>query len=91
MDRAPELVGKGADFYKLARKRHIGLDYAEPDRHNQIAPVDIEMRELEKRTRAKMVRWNVPSRMWDYALVHAAGDFSSRSVTKIGQFTISPT
>ena len=72
MDRAPELVGKGTAFYKLARKRHIGLTYAEPERKNQIAPVDTEMRELQKRTRSKMVRKNVPSRMWDYALVHTA-------------------
>ena len=72
MDRAPELVGKGTDFYKLARKRHIDLTYAEPERKNQISPVDVEIRELQKRTRSKMVRKNVPSRMWDYALVHTA-------------------
>ncbi len=72
MDRAPELVGKGTDFYKLAKKRHIGLDCAKPEHHNQIAPVDTEMRELKKHKRAKLVCWNVPSRMWDYALVHAA-------------------
>ena len=72
MDRAPELVGKGTDFYRLARKRHIDLTYAEPERKNQISPVDVEIRELQKRTRSKMVRKNVPSRMWDYALVHTA-------------------
>ncbi|KAL7474524.1 hypothetical protein ACHAW6_000494 [Cyclotella cf. meneghiniana] len=59
-------------FYKLANRRHIGLDYAKPEHHNQIAPVDTEMRELKKHTRAKMVHWNVPSWMWDYALVHAS-------------------
>ncbi|KAL7477966.1 hypothetical protein ACHAW6_003753 [Cyclotella cf. meneghiniana] len=47
MDRAPELIGRGTDFYKLAKKRHIGLDYAKPECHNQIAPVDTEMRELK--------------------------------------------
>ena len=48
------------------------MTYAEPERKNQIAPVDTEMRELQKRTRSKMIRKNVPSRMWDYALVHTA-------------------
>ena len=71
-DRAPELVGKGTPFYKHARKRHIDLTYAEPDRKNQISAIDTEIRELKKRTRSKMVRRNVPSRMWDYALVHSA-------------------
>ncbi|KAL7484489.1 hypothetical protein ACHAW6_010126 [Cyclotella cf. meneghiniana] len=67
-DSAPELVGKGTDFYKLACKRHIDLTHAELK--NQISLVDMEIRELQKRTHSKMLRRNVPSRMWDYALVH---------------------
>ena len=43
MDRALELVGKGTDFYKLARKRHINLTYAGLERENQISPVDVKI------------------------------------------------
>lgn len=54
-DRAPELCGKGSSFYKYARKQHIDLTYAEPDRKNQISAIDTEIRQLKKRTRSKMV------------------------------------
>ena len=69
-DRAKELVGRNTEFNKYERKRHINLTYAEPYRKNQIWPVDLEMRELKKRVRNKMVQKNVPSRAWDFALTH---------------------
>ena len=71
-DRAPELVGHTTPFLKLARKQHIDLMYAEPEQVNQIHKVDIEMRELKKRCRNKMIHKNVPKRLWDFALVHTA-------------------
>jgi hypothetical protein len=71
-DRAPELIGRNSEFYTLARKKRIDLSYAEPERKNQIWPVDLEIRELKKQVRNKMVCNNVPSRMWDVALSHQA-------------------
>ena len=81
-DRAPELVGRATPFLHLARKRHIDLTYAEPERVNQIHKVDIEMRELKKRCRNKMIHKNAPKRVWDFALVHTA---------KLMQFVPRPT
>jgi hypothetical protein len=81
-DRAPELVGRNTPFLKLARKRHIDLTYAEPERVNQIHKVDLEMRELKKRCRSKMIHTNAPKRVWDFALVHTA---------KLMQFVPRPT
>ena len=71
-DRASELVGRATLFLKLARKRHINLKYAEPERVNQIHKVDIEMRKLKKRCRNKMIHKNAPKRVWDFARVHIA-------------------
>jgi hypothetical protein len=71
-DRAGELVGRTSDFYKLARKKHINLTYAEPERKNQIWPVDLEIRELKKRVKNKMRTKNAPARVWDFCLVHQA-------------------
>ena len=64
------MVGRNTDFYKYAKKRHINLTYEEPYRKNQIWPVDLEMRELKKHVRNKMVRRNVPGRAWDFAFTH---------------------
>ena len=63
-DRVKELVGRNTEFHKYARKRHINLTYPEPYRKNQIWSVDLEMRELKKRVRNKMVRRNIPGRVW---------------------------
>ena len=73
-DRAGELVGGTSDFYKLARKKHINLTYADSEIKNQIWPVDLEIRELKmkKRGKNKMRAKNVPARAWNFCLVHQA-------------------
>ena len=71
-DRAPEFCGPNTVFLDTARKKGIDLTYAEPERKNQIAPIDIEMRELRKRTHNKMAARNVPRRLWDWCLEHQA-------------------
>ena len=43
---------------------------AKPERKNQIAPIDVEIREPRKRTHDKMKSTNTPRMLWDYCLVH---------------------
>ena len=59
-------------FLDTAKKKGIDLTYSEPERKNQIAPIDIEMRELRKRTHNKMAAKSVPKRLWDWCLEHQA-------------------
>lgn len=54
-DRAPKLVGCNSEFYKPAHKRYMDLTYAKPKHKNQIWCVDLEIRELKKCARNKMV------------------------------------
>ena len=69
-DRAPEFCGRSTAFLANAKKRGIDLTYAEPERKNQISPIDVEIREIRKRTHNKMKAKNVPRRLWDYCLAH---------------------
>ena len=69
-DRAPEFCGRSTQFLANAKKRGIDLTYAEPERKNQISPIDVEIREIRKRTHNKMKGRNVPRRLWDYCLTH---------------------
>ena len=71
-DRAPEFCGPNTVFLDTAKKKGIDLTYSEPERKNQIAPIDIEMRELRKRTHNKMAARSVPKRLWDWCLEHQA-------------------
>ena len=76
-DRAKEFCGRGSDFLKTAQGKGIDLTYAEPERKNEIAPVDLEIREIRKLTHQKMVANNIPERLWDFTLMHS---------TKVRQF-----
>ena len=46
IDKAPELCGQNSEFLKSAKRKGIYLNYAEPERKNQIAPIDVDIREL---------------------------------------------
>ena len=71
-DRAPEFCGPSTIFLDTAKKKGIDLTYSEPERKNQIAPIDIEIRELRKRTHDKLASKNAPRRLWDWCLQHQA-------------------
>ena len=69
-DRAPEFCGRSTQFLHNAKKRGIDLTYSEPERKNQISPLDVEVREIRKRTHNKLKTKNAPRRVWDYCLAH---------------------
>ena len=69
-DRAPEFCGRNYEFLKSAKLKGIYLTYSEPERKNQIAPIDVEIIELGRLTHNKMESMNTPRRFWDYCLVH---------------------
>ena len=71
-DRTPEFSGKNSEFLKYFKQKGIELSYAEPERKNQISPIDVEIREPRKRTHKKMKATNTPRRLWDNCLVHQA-------------------
>ena len=76
-DRAGEFCGRNSEFLKTAKSKGIDLTYAEAERKNQIAPVDLEIREIRKLTHQKMVSKNIPERLWDFTFRHS---------TKVRQF-----
>jgi hypothetical protein len=53
-NRAPEFCGRNTNFHKVAHRKGINLTYAEPESKNQISPVDVEIREIRKRTQNKL-------------------------------------
>lgn len=69
-DRAPEFCGRNTDFHKVAKRKGIDLRYAEPGSKNQISPIDVEMREIRKRTDNKLKSKRAPRRLWDFCLTH---------------------
>lgn len=71
-DRAPEFCGRNTEYHKVARRKGINLTYAEPERKNQISPIDVEIRELRKRTNNKLRTKRAPRRLWDYCAKHQA-------------------
>ena len=59
-DKSPELCGRNSEYLKYAKQKGIYMTYAEPERRNQISPVDVEIRELRKRTHKKIKATNTP-------------------------------
>ncbi len=76
-DRAPEFCGQNSQFLSNAKNKGINLTYSEPECKNQIWKVDIEVRELRKRTHNKMTSKNAPSRTWDFCIKHASKSCNS--------------
>ena len=71
-DRDPEFCGKNSEFLESAKRKGIDLTYAEPERKNQIVPIDVEIRELRKCNHDKMKSTNTPRKLWGYCLLHQA-------------------
>ena len=69
-DRAQEFCGLNYEFLKSAKQEVIYLTYDEPEHKNQIAPIDVVIRELRKLTHNKMKETNTPRMLWDHHLVH---------------------
>ena len=66
IDRDPEFCGHNSEFMKSAKRKGIDLTYYEPERKKKIAPIDVDIRELRKRTHNKMNATNMKRRLWDY-------------------------
>ena len=43
-DRGPEFCRRKSEFVKYAKQKGIYLTYVEPERKNQIAPIDVDIR-----------------------------------------------
>ena len=43
-DGAPELCWRNYEFLKSTKQKGIDLTYTEPERKNQIVPIDVEIR-----------------------------------------------
>ena len=71
-DRAKEFCERNSEFLRVAKKKQIDLTYAEHERKNQIHDLDLEIREIRKRTHNKMRSKNVPKRLWDFCYKHSA-------------------
>ena len=59
-DQVLELCGPNSEFLALAKKRHIDLTYAKPDRSDQMWKVNIEIKELKKAYHKKMTERKIP-------------------------------
>jgi hypothetical protein len=68
-DLASEMVGRHTSLRKEITQRGIKLTNAEKGRHNQNRCAELEIDQVKHRWKDLMVRKNVPSRLWDYALV----------------------
>jgi predicted ATPase len=58
-DQAPEMVGRNTDFQKEIRRIRTKMTFSEPGRSSQNHYVELEIRELKRRFRRKMVEKNV--------------------------------
>jgi hypothetical protein len=71
-DRAPEIFGAHTEFQKEIRRIRTRMSYTEPEHSNQNTYAELEIRELKRRFRCKMIEKGVHKRMWDYGLKHTA-------------------
>lgn len=76
-DLASEMSGKHTEFVKRAKDMHIEMSYAEKGRSNQNYAAEMEIGKVKERWKQTMVRKNVPTRLWDRALVYH-GEILSR-------------
>jgi hypothetical protein len=70
--QAPELAGVHTEFQKEIRQAQTKMSFAEPGRSNQNYYAEIEIRELKRQFRQKMIEKGVHKRMWDFGLRHTA-------------------
>ena len=71
-DGAGEFTGKNTEFVKEARRMRILLHTTEQGRKNQNHAAEREIGTLVKRWRLRMLKKNVPKRVWDFGLVYEA-------------------
>ena len=72
-DLAPEYVGPRTPFMKEVRRLKIRMRNAEKGRtEKQNHKAEVEIRELKKQWKTRMVERKVPRRLWDYGLVYCA-------------------
>ena len=69
-DGAPEMVGPKTDFMKEVNRLKIRLKRAEVGRSNQNYAAEREIGELKKSWQNRIIRKNVPQRLWDYGLIY---------------------
>jgi hypothetical protein len=67
-DQAPELVGAHTEFQKEICRVRTKMSFTKPGRSNQNHYAELEIRELNRRFRQKMVEKGVHKRMWDFGL-----------------------
>ena len=84
-DLAPEITGKHTEFQAQVKRLRIDMTYSEVERSNQNHAAEGEIGHLKRRFRQKMVRKNVPKRLWDYGLVHQAGVLNRIARGKTGR------
>jgi hypothetical protein len=82
-DLATEQVGTHTPMMKEIRQLRIKLHSAEKGRSIQNHRAELEIREVKRRWKARMVERKVPSRLWDYGIVYVAEILSitARSTT----------
>ena len=64
IDKAQELCGQNSEFLKSTKRKGKYMTYAEPERKNHITPIDVDIRELRKRTHNSTKATNTPRRLW---------------------------
>ena len=65
-DRAQEFCERKSEFLKSAKRKKIYLTNTETEHENQIAHIDVEIRELRKHTHSKKKATYTPKSLWEY-------------------------
>lgn len=71
-DFGTTMIGKNTKFNEYIQKYDIKHTQAEKGRHNQNGPAEVEIRNLKRRWRDKMIAKDAPKAVWDYGLIHQA-------------------
>jgi hypothetical protein len=71
-DLATEQVGTHTPMMKEIRLLRIKLHSAEKGRSVQNHQAELEIQEVNRRWKARMVKRQVPSRLWDYGIIYVA-------------------
>jgi hypothetical protein len=71
-DGAPKMTGNNTEYVREANRLKIRQRITEQGQSNQNHASEREIGELKKRWRNRMIKKNIPRRVWDYGLVYEA-------------------
>eukprot|EP00957_Ditylum_brightwellii_P042346 3206297-Ditylum_brightwellii.AAC.1 len=71
-DLTAELTGKNTEFQREVQCLKIKMIFSKAERKNQNHRAELDIWEIRRKLKRKMIQKQVPHRIWDYGLIQEA-------------------